>query len=48
MILFNTRLHGNTARATDFCEGDSVDDAALEALITEALDVAESGGGENE
>jgi hypothetical protein len=34
--LFNTRLDSNTVRAIDFHEGDTVDEAALEALILEA------------
>jgi hypothetical protein len=34
--LFNTRLESNTVRAIDFHEGDTVDEAALEALIIEA------------
>src|SRR5215469_13788334 len=35
--LFNTRLDSNTVRAIDFYEGDTVDKAALEALILEAV-----------
>ena len=35
--LFNTRLESNTVRAIDFHEGDPVDEAALEALILEAV-----------
>jgi hypothetical protein len=35
--LFNTRLDSNTVRAIDFREGDTVDEAALEALILEAV-----------
>ncbi len=35
--LFNTRLDSNTVRAIDFYEGDTVDDAALKALILEAV-----------
>lgn len=35
--LFNTRLDSNTVRAIDFYEGDTVDEAALEALILEAV-----------
>ena len=35
--LFNTRLDSKTVRAIDFHEGDSVDEAALEALILEAV-----------
>ncbi len=35
--LFNTRLDSKTVRAIDFHEGDTVDEAALEALILEAV-----------
>jgi len=35
--LFNTRLESNTVRAIDFHEGDSIDEAALKALILEAV-----------
>jgi hypothetical protein len=35
--LFNTRLESNTVRAIDFPEGNTVDEAALEALIREAV-----------
>ena len=35
--LFNTRLDSNTARAIDFREGDTVDEAALESLILDAV-----------
>ncbi len=35
--LFNTRLDSKTVRAIDFHEGDTVDDAALKALIVEAV-----------
>jgi hypothetical protein len=35
--LFNTRLDSNTVRAIDFYEGDVVDEAALRALILDAL-----------
>lgn len=35
--VFNTRLDSNTVRAVDFHEGDIVDEAALEALIHEAV-----------
>ena len=35
--LFNTRLDSNTVRAIDFHEGDHVDEAALQALILEAV-----------
>jgi hypothetical protein len=35
--LFNTRLESNTVRAIDFHESDTVDEAALKALILEAV-----------
>jgi hypothetical protein len=35
--LFNTRLDSNTVRAIDFHEGGAVDEAALKALILEAV-----------
>ena len=35
--LFNTRLESNTVRAIDFHEGDTVDEAALKALILYAV-----------
>ena len=35
--LFNTRLESNTVRAIDFHEGDNVDEAALKALILDAV-----------
>ncbi len=35
--LFNTRLDSNTVRAIDFHEGDAVGEAALRALILEAV-----------
>ena len=35
--LFNTRLESNTVRAIDFHEGDTIDEAALEGLILEAV-----------
>ena len=35
--LFNTRLDSKTVRAIDFHEGDTVDEAALEGLILEAV-----------
>src|SRR5258707_7075453 len=37
--LFNTRLDGNTVRAIDFHEGDTVNEAALKALILDAVRV---------
>lgn len=35
--LFNARLDSNSVRAIDFREGDSVDEAALEAMILDAV-----------
>ncbi len=35
--LFNTRLESNTVRAIDFHEGDTLDEAALKALILDAV-----------
>ncbi len=35
--LFNSSLDGNTRRAIDFHEGDAIDEAALPALIREAV-----------
>ncbi len=35
--LFNTRLDSHTVRAIDFHEGDPVDEAALKALILDAV-----------
>jgi hypothetical protein len=35
--LFNTRLDSNTVRAIDFREGDRIDEAAVQALIREAI-----------
>ena len=35
--LFNARLDSNSVRAIDFHEGDAVDEAALKALIIEAV-----------
>jgi len=35
--LFNASLEGNTRRAIDFHEGDTVDEQALKALIREAI-----------
>ena len=37
--LFNTRLDSNSVRAIDFREGDRIDQAALRALILEAVRV---------
>jgi hypothetical protein len=35
--LFNTRLDSKTVRAIDFHEGDTVDEAALKALVLDAV-----------
>jgi hypothetical protein len=35
--LFNKRLDSKTVRAIDFCEDDTVDEAALKALFLEAV-----------
>ena len=35
--LFNSSLEGNTRRAIDFKQGDQVDEAALKALVREAV-----------
>jgi hypothetical protein len=35
--LFNTRLDSKTVRAVDFREGETVDEAALKAVILEAV-----------
>jgi hypothetical protein len=35
--LFNTRLESKTVRAIDFHDGDTVDEAALKALILDAV-----------
>ena len=35
--LFNTRLESNTVRAIDFHESDAVDEAALQALVLDAV-----------
>lgn len=35
--LFNSSLDGGTRRAIDFHEGDAVDEAALKALVQEAV-----------
>ncbi|KAA0102803.1 DUF1801 domain-containing protein [Mycolicibacterium sp. P1-5] len=37
--LFNSSLEGNTRRAIDFHEGDSVDEDALAALIRSAVEL---------
>ena len=35
--LFNTRLDSKTVRAIDFHEGDPINEAALQALMLEAV-----------
>jgi hypothetical protein len=40
--LFNTRLDSKTVRAIDFHEGDAIDEAALKALILEAVGLNKS------
>jgi len=35
--LFNTRLDSKTVRAIDFHQGDTIAEAALQALILEAM-----------
>ena len=40
--LFNTRLDSKTARAIDFHEGDTINEAALKALIREAVGLNKS------
>jgi hypothetical protein len=40
--LFNTRLDSKTVRAIDFYEGVTIDEAALQALILEAVSVNNS------
>jgi hypothetical protein len=35
--LFNARLAGDTVRAIDFHDGEDIDEAALEALVLEAV-----------
>ena len=39
--LFNARLDSNTVRAIDFHKDDSVDEAALMALVLEAVELNE-------
>ena len=41
--LFNSSLDGNTRRAIDFREGDTVDEKALKALIRSAIKVNTTG-----
>jgi len=40
--LFNSSLEGNVRRAIDFHEGEEIDEAALKALIREAVVLNES------
>ena len=40
--LFNTRLDSKTARAIDFHEGDPINEAALQALMLEAVGLNKS------
>jgi len=40
--LFNSSLDGNTRRAIDFAEGDTIDEGAFTALIREAIALNES------
>ncbi len=40
--LFNTRLDSKTVRAIDFSEGESVDEAALKAIVRNAVELNEA------
>jgi len=40
--LFNTRLDSKTVRAIDFHEGDTINEAALQALMLEAVELKKS------
>lgn len=42
--LFNSSLEGNTRRAIDFHEGDTIDEEALEALVRSAVALNTSSG----
>src|SRR5690349_4498803 len=42
--LFNASLEGGTRRAIDLREGDRIDEAALNALIREAVELNRAGG----
>lgn len=42
--IFNTRLDSNTARGLDVFEGDTIDEAALQGLIIEAVELNRSKG----
>jgi hypothetical protein len=41
--LFNSSLEGNTRRAIDFHEGDTIDELALTALVRSAVALNRSG-----
>jgi len=41
--LFNSSLEGKTRRAIDIAEGEQIDEAALRALVREAVDLNASG-----
>ena len=41
--LFNSSLEGKTRRAIDIGEGEQIDEAALKALVREAVDLNASG-----
>ena len=41
--LFNSSLEGKTRRAIDIAEDDKIDEAALKALVREAVDLNVSG-----
>jgi hypothetical protein len=40
--IFNSSLEGNTRRAIDFREGEKIDEAALKALVREAVKLNKS------
>jgi hypothetical protein len=42
--LFNSSLDGNTRRAIDFHEGETIDEEAMKALIRAAVALNEAGG----
>jgi hypothetical protein len=44
--LFNSSLEGNTRRAIDFHEGDTIDEKALKALIRAAVELNTSSAGQ--
>jgi len=41
--LFNSSLEGNARRAIDIGEGEQIDEAALKALVREAVELNVSG-----